>query len=216
MELLYLRRQLFPVATSSSGPSGQPIALLLHKVEAVLSREFIGMPHGASAYVSLGEPHITCMCGLSHNESKFATNKKFSVGPCMSEAHTLAPGATNKAVPHLRLLQARNPAKMFGCCDSFLLQTTTYVAEVRCSPLNAVLKASSCQGTGMSTVSQDTLVGCLKLTSRLSSISKYLGPHNRYLHRLLFFGTDNYLVVYKLHLDPDLRGLSFSCLNRIF
>jgi hypothetical protein len=80
MELLYLRRLLFPVATSSSGPSGQPIGLLLHMVEAVLSREFIGMPHGASAYVSLGEPHITCMCGLlSHNESKFATNKKFSV-----------------------------------------------------------------------------------------------------------------------------------------
>ena len=190
MELLYLRRQLFPVATSSSGHSRLPIGLLLHMVEAVLSR---GMPHGASAYVSL-EPHIICMCGLSHNESKFALNKKFSVWDLACQRSMPLLEAPNEAVPHLRLLHSRNPAKMFGCCDSFLLQTTTYVAEVRCSPLNAVLKASSCQGTGMSTVSQDTLVGCLELTSGLYSISDYLGPHNRYPHRSLFFETDTYCL----------------------
>lgn len=47
-------------------------------------------------------------------------------------------------------------------------------------------------------------------------ISKCLQPHNRYPHRSLFFETDTSLLLISLHLDPDLGGLSFSCLDRIF
>jgi hypothetical protein len=102
-------------------------------------------------------------------------------------------GAANEAVLHLRLFQPRNPAKIFGSRDFFLPQTTTYVAEVRCSPLNAVLKASFMPRYGYVNSILDTLVGCLDLrSSRLRPISKYLEPYHRCLHRLLFFETDTF------------------------